>query len=121
MKCEMLCSLLGLLSAKPGRHACLWGLRQGDPISPYLFILCTVVLSRLLIKKVDVGDIQGLKLTRGGPRLHHLLFADDIFLFGRTCEREARHFKECLDLFYSWLGLSFNSTKSNIFFSACRG
>ncbi|KAL5556427.1 hypothetical protein UlMin_038663 [Ulmus minor] len=94
------------------------GLQQGDPTSPYIFILCTEVLSRLLLKKADGGDIHSFKLTRGGPRLHHLLFADDIFLFGEACEGEARQFKESLDLFYSWSGLSFNSTKSNMFFSA---
>ncbi|KAL5555923.1 hypothetical protein UlMin_038159 [Ulmus minor] len=42
-----------------------------------------------------------------------------IFSFlGKACKGEARQFKESLDLFCSWLGLSFNSTKSNIFFNA---
>ncbi|KAL5544312.1 hypothetical protein UlMin_008096 [Ulmus minor] len=93
------------------------GLRQGDLLSPYLFILCTEVLSQLIMRKVESGDIHELKLTRGGPHLHHFLFADDIFLFGKACEEEAVHFKGCLDMFCSWSGLSFNSTKSNIFFS----
>ncbi|KAL5559056.1 hypothetical protein UlMin_035267 [Ulmus minor] len=82
------------------------GLQKGDPISPYIFILCTEVLSRLLLKKAEGGDIYSFKLTRGGPRLHHLLFTDDVFLFGKACEGKARQFKECLDLFCSWSGLT---------------
>ncbi|KAL5568577.1 hypothetical protein UlMin_025152 [Ulmus minor] len=56
-------------------------------------------------------------LSRGGPPLHHLLFADDIFVFGKACITEASHIKETLDSFCSWSGLSFNSSKSSIFFS----
>ncbi|KAL5543569.1 hypothetical protein UlMin_007353 [Ulmus minor] len=93
------------------------GLRQGDPLSPYLFILCTEILSRMFMSKVENDMIHGFKLARGGPPLHHLLFADDIFVFGKACFTEARHIKETLDSFCSWSGLSFNSSKSSIFFS----
>ncbi|KAL5541913.1 hypothetical protein UlMin_009623 [Ulmus minor] len=91
--------------------------RQGDPLSPYLFILCTEILSRLFMGKVESGMIHGFKLSRGGPSLHHLMFADDIFVFGKACITEASYIKETLDTFYSWSGLSFNSTKSSIFFN----
>uniref|UniRef100_A0A803PFM8 Reverse transcriptase domain-containing protein n=1 Tax=Cannabis sativa TaxID=3483 RepID=A0A803PFM8_CANSA len=43
----------------PGR-----GLRQGDPISPYLFVLCNDVLSRMLDRSQDRGDIHGIKISR---------------------------------------------------------
>ena len=53
------------------------GIRQGDPLSPFLFLLCTEGLNGL-IKKVDVeGEIHGFSLCRKGPKLTHLLFADD--------------------------------------------
>ncbi|KAL5569345.1 hypothetical protein UlMin_025920 [Ulmus minor] len=93
------------------------GLRQGDPLSPYLFILCMEVLSRLISHKVDRGLIRGLKVSRAAPAIHHLFFADDIFLLGKATTFECSQFKECLDIFCNWSGQSFNVQKSNIFFS----
>ncbi|KAL5579576.1 hypothetical protein UlMin_012018 [Ulmus minor] len=93
------------------------GLRQGDPLSPYLFILCMEVLSRLINKKVADGLISGFKISRHSPALHHLFFADDVFLMGKCTINEAFYFKECLDDFCRWSGQSFNALKSNIFFN----
>ncbi|KAL5561445.1 hypothetical protein UlMin_031192 [Ulmus minor] len=93
------------------------GLRQGDPLSPFLFILCMEVLSRLINKKVEDGLISGFKISRHSPALHHLFFADDVFLMGKCSINEAFYFKECLDDFCRWSGQSFNALKSNIFFN----
>ena len=57
------------------------GLRQGDPLSPYLFLLCTKGLHGLLTKAVASGDIRGISICRNGPRLTHLFFTDDSLLF----------------------------------------
>jgi len=56
------------------------GLRQGDPLSPYLFIICAEGLSALLKKAKARGEIHGVKVCRGAPILTHLLFADDCFI-----------------------------------------
>lgn len=57
------------------------GLRQGDPLSPYLFILCAEGLSALLRKFEKNQLIQGVQVCRNAPRINHLLFADDSYLF----------------------------------------
>ena len=93
------------------------GLRQGDPISLYLFILCMDVLSRLINSKVESGFIKCFSMARGIPPLHHVLFAGDVFLFGKATGMEATQFKDCLDTFCSQSRQNFNSHKSNILFS----
>ena len=71
----------------PGR-----GLRQGDPLSPYLFLLCAMGLQCLIQKAEASGDIKGVAICRHGPRISHLFFADDNVLFCRATEGECQKF-----------------------------
>lgn len=48
------------------------GIRQGDPLSPYLFILCADIMSHLIKSKVASGDIRGLRIGNGVPPITHL-------------------------------------------------
>ena len=48
------------------------GLHQGDPLSPYLFLLCAEGLSSLLEQQVERGSIKGVAICRGAPRISHL-------------------------------------------------
>lgn len=57
------------------------GLRQGDPISPYLFVLCMERLSLLVNQRVEQGLWKPIKVANSGPHVSHLLFADDVILF----------------------------------------
>ena len=93
------------------------GLRQGDPLSPYLFILGLEVLSRIISKFCDEKKIHGIKLARTAPPLSHLFFADDIFIFGRANMEEANNLAEYLKLFSELLGQVISLHKSNIIFS----
>lgn len=76
----------GKLSEKVTPHR---GLRQGDPLSPYLFILVVDTLSHLLIKAKEEGSLRGISLALGAPSLTHLFFADDAVLFSKAKEDEA--------------------------------
>uniref|UniRef100_A0A2N9FAQ7 Reverse transcriptase domain-containing protein n=1 Tax=Fagus sylvatica TaxID=28930 RepID=A0A2N9FAQ7_FAGSY len=60
------------------------GLRQGDPLSPFLFIIGAEILSRILHKVESEGQFKGFQLARLCPRVSHLLFANDLIIFSRA-------------------------------------
>ena len=74
------------------------GLRQGDPISPYLFLHCTEGLSAMLKKEESDGQIKLVAICRGAPHVSHLLFAYDSIVFCRAsveeCDRLIKVLKE---------------------------
>jgi hypothetical protein len=96
----------------PGR-----GLRQGDPLSPYLFILITEGLTALIKKSVASGDLHGIQICRGAPVVSHLLFADDCFLFCRSTVAECNHLMSLLKIYGDASGQEINLSKSEVFFS----
>jgi hypothetical protein len=57
------------------------GIRQGDPISPYLILLAAEGLSCLLKSREVLEQDQGVKVAPTAPMVNHLLFADDLLLF----------------------------------------
>uniref|UniRef100_A0A803QGH5 Reverse transcriptase domain-containing protein n=1 Tax=Cannabis sativa TaxID=3483 RepID=A0A803QGH5_CANSA len=93
------------------------GLRQGDPLSPTLFILAVDLLSRLLQDYTHKGKIRGMKVTRTAPSITHLMFVDDVILFGQATIKEAQAFMDCLHLYCSWSGQAINLQKSIVHFS----
>lgn len=75
------------------------GLRQGDPLAPFLFVLCMEHLTQLIQKSVNAGEWTGIRASRSGPPVSHLLFADDLFLFGKATEKQARAMAGVLEVF----------------------
>jgi hypothetical protein len=73
------------------------GITQGDHLSPFLFILGSKVFSRLMFKEESLGHIKGLKIARNTSPIHHLLFIDDLLIFGKASRQEASCIKSCLD------------------------
>ena len=70
-----------LLNGTHGKQfSCLCGVRQGDPLSPFLFLFVADALSSLISNSVNNGDLRGVSICRGAPVISHLLFADDTML-----------------------------------------
>lgn len=93
------------------------GLRQGDPLSPYLFLLWLNVLSHHLQMQQNNSAIVGVKIVQQGPRVNHLFFTDDSVLFFKANINSCTVVKLLLDDFALYSGLSMNSSKSQVSFS----
>ena len=90
---------------------------QGDPLSPYLFLLCSEGLNGLIQHAVDVGEVEGVSLCRNGPKISHLFFADNNLLFCRAQIEDINTIQEILRKYEKASGQKINSEKTNHFFS----
>ena len=89
MKCVSTVTYSLLINGEPiGNIKPSRGIRQGDPLYAYLFLLCSEGLHRMIKKAADDGDIQGVSICRNGPKLTHLFFVDDSLLFCRATTQE---------------------------------
>ena len=93
------------------------GLRQGDPLSPYLFIICQEVLYRLIENKLALGNISGVRMNVSGQIITHVMFADHLMLFAKANRREVEALNDCIETYYLWSGQKVNREKSGLIFS----
>ncbi|CAM8975316.1 unnamed protein product [Rhodiola kirilowii] len=95
----------------PGR-----GIRQGDPLSPFLFLICTEWLSMKVNEYQKRGKLNGIKICRGAPEVTHLLFADDSLFFLRANMKNAENLRRILSEYEMLSGQKVNLSKSEIYF-----
>ncbi|KAG8377737.1 hypothetical protein BUALT_Bualt08G0064100 [Buddleja alternifolia] len=87
------------------------GLRQGDPLSSYLFVLCMERLSYMIEEAVQSTNWEPTSIGKRGPKLSHMFFADDIILTAKNTPRSALVINSILDLFCKASGLRINLAK----------
>lgn len=93
------------------------GLRQGDPISPYLFVLGMEKLTHMILDRVKHKHWCGLKAGRNGPMISHMMFADDLVLFAEANSNQLNEILTCLQEFMEMSGHKLSQEKTYIYFS----
>ena len=91
------------------------GLRQGDPLSSFLFNLVADVQSRMLLRAEERNLLEGFRVGRNRTRVSHLQFANDTIFFSNTREEELQTLKSLLLVFRHISGFKVNLDKSNIY------
>lgn len=119
ISCVTTPSFLVLINGKPhGNIHPSRGVRQGDPLSPYLFLLCAKGFTSLLAKIDLEGRIHGVSVCKRAPKITNLLFANDSLLFCRATRTEVEVVAEILKIYAQASGQCINLEKSSVYFSS---
>ncbi|XP_020704935.1 uncharacterized protein LOC110115877 [Dendrobium catenatum] len=93
------------------------GFRQWCPLSPFLFILCSQILSDAFCSRIS----RGVSVSRLTLKVSHLLFADDILIFSEAKVKEVKELRRITNKYCDWIGQKVNYSKSMILFGKHTG
>ncbi|KAF5761553.1 putative RNA-directed DNA polymerase [Helianthus annuus] len=91
------------------------GVKQGDPLSPFLFILVMEGLSVAMRKAVTNQVFNGINLPNGGPNISHVIYADDVLFVSEWEEGDLVNLARILRCFFLASGLKVNFHKSKVY------
>ena len=94
------------------------GLRQGDPLSPFLFILCTDVLISQIKQAEQENKFTGMIIARACPAVSHLLFADDSLFFCKAEVEDCKELMHLIEVYGQASGQQLNKAKSSVLFGS---
>lgn len=118
MKCVTTISYYVLVNGEPkGMIYPTRGIRQGDPLSPYLFLFYAAGLNAIFRQAVEASDIQGFSLCRHVPKITHLFFTDDCLLFCKSSLAKCEKIQELLAAYETTSSQMVNKDKTTLFFS----
>ncbi|XP_071707988.1 uncharacterized protein [Rutidosis leptorrhynchoides] len=101
--------------AKCGGFWAKWGVRQGDPLSPFLFILVAEGLHVLTKLAVRNNLFVGVEVGNNMVPISHLQYADDTIFFEKWCESNLKNLMLILKCFELTSGLKVNYQKSSLY------
>lgn len=91
---------------------------QVNPLSPYLFLLVSDGLSKMISRATDTKQLQGVRMSDHGSSISHLFFADDTLIFLKADTVNCRNLGSLIQSYCSASGQVVNLHKSCVFFSA---
>ncbi|GAA0144865.1 hypothetical protein LIER_36028 [Lithospermum erythrorhizon] len=94
-----------------------WGIRQGDLLLPYLFLLCVDTLTCMLRAAEERGALSGIRISRESPSISHILFADDTMIFSKAGVTEGEEVTRILREYELASGQMININKCSVSFS----
>lgn len=93
------------------------GCAKGTLWPPYLFVLCMERLGHMIVKEVEAHKWSPIQISKDGPKLSHLFFANDVLLFTKAKPSQARLVSNVLQSFCALSGLKVSIEKSRIYAS----
>ncbi|KAL4592668.1 hypothetical protein LXL04_005671 [Taraxacum kok-saghyz] len=91
------------------------GVRQGDPLSPFLFVIAMEGLNIIMNSAIQNSIYHGVKLPNDGPSVSHLFYADDAIFMGEWTNANFTNLARMLRCFHAASGLRVNFHKSKVF------
>lgn len=95
------------------------GVRQGDPLSPFIFIIAMEAFTYFMSKGCELEMFKGLQTPKKGPMLSHLMYADDVMVIGEWSKNNVNFLARFLRSFNLVSGLKINFHKSSLYGICC--